>query len=50
MLLRVHIPTYTQPLGPRPSNVPLVRALWSLVEGIWGVEKGSWGVLGMMVV
>ena len=30
---------------PRPPNVPLLRALWSLVDGIWGVLKGSWGVL-----
>ena len=30
---------------PRPSNVPLLRALWSLLDGIWGLLKGSWGVL-----
>ena len=30
---------------PRPPNVPLLRALWSLLDGIWGVLKGSWGVL-----
>ena len=30
---------------PRPPNVPLLRALWSLVDGTWGVLKGSWGVL-----
>ena len=29
----------------RPPNVPLLRALWSLLDGIWGVLKGSWGVL-----
>ena len=28
---------------PRPPNVPLLRALWSLVYGIGGVLKGSWG-------
>ena len=28
---------------PAPSNVSLLRALWSLLEGIWGVLKGSWG-------
>ena len=30
---------------PRPPNVPLLKALWSLLDGIWGVLKGSWGVL-----
>ena len=30
---------------PRPPNVPLLRALWSLLDGIWGSLKGSWGVL-----
>ena len=30
---------------PRPPNVPLLRALWSLLDGIWGLLKGSWGVL-----
>ena len=30
---------------PRPPNVPLLRALWSLLDGIWCVLKGSWGVL-----
>ena len=30
---------------PRPPNVPLLRALWSLLDGIWSVLKGSWGVL-----
>ena len=30
---------------PRPPNVPLLRALWSLLDGIWGILKGSWGVL-----
>ena len=30
---------------PRPPNVPLLRALWSLLDGIWGFLKGSWGVL-----
>ena len=28
---------------PRPPNVPLFRALWSLLAGIWGLLKGSWG-------
>ena len=28
-----------------PINVPLLRALWSLLDGIWGVLKGSRGVL-----
>ena len=32
-------------LPPRPPNVPLLRALWSLLDGIWGISKGSWGVL-----
>ena len=30
---------------PSPANVPLLRALWSLLDGIWGVLKGSGGVL-----
>ena len=30
---------------PRPPNVPLLRALWSLLDGIWGLLKGSRGVL-----
>ena len=30
---------------PRPPNVPLLRAFWSLLDGIYGVLKGSWGVL-----
>ena len=30
---------------PRPPNVPLLRAVWSLLDAIWGVLKGSWGVL-----
>ena len=32
-------------LQPRPPNVPLLRALWSLLDGISGLLKGSWGVL-----
>ena len=24
-------------------NVPLLRALWSLLDGIWGLLKDSWG-------
>ena len=35
---------------PRPPNVPLLRALWSLLNGIWGVLKGSWGVHLMYIV
>ena len=34
--------------SPRPSNVPLLRALWYLLDGIWGLLKGSWGVLAGM--
>ena len=30
---------------PTSLNVPLLRALWSLLDGIWGSLKGSWGVL-----
>ena len=30
---------------PRAPNIPLLRALWSLLDGTWGVLKGSWGVL-----
>ena len=30
---------------PRPPNVPLLRALCSLLVGIWGNLKGSWGLL-----
>ena len=26
-------------------NVPLLKALWSLLDGIWGVLKGNWGML-----
>ena len=29
----------------RPPNVPLLRALWSLLDGILGLLKGGWGVL-----
>ena len=35
---------------PRPPNVPLLKALWSLLDGIWGVLKGSWGVLVAIVL
>ena len=42
-------PRYSSALSvellPRPPNVPLLRALWSLLDGIWGLLKGSWGVL-----
>ena len=30
---------------PRPPNVPLLRAWWSLLHGIGGFLKGSWAVL-----
>ena len=30
---------------PRPPNVPLLRALWSLFDGIRRVLKACWGVL-----
>ena len=33
---------------PRPPNVPLLRALWSLLDGIWGLLEGRWGVLVMI--
>ena len=33
-------------LGLHPPNVPLLKALRSLLDGIWGILKGSWGVLG----
>ena len=32
--------------GPRPPNVPLLRALWYLLDGMWGLLTGSCGVLG----
>ena len=32
--------------GPILPNVPLLRALWSLLDGIWRPLKGSSGVLG----
>ena len=35
---------------PRPPNVPLLRALWSLLDGIWGLLKGSWGVLVLRTI
>ena len=34
----------------RPSNVLLLRALWSLLDDIWGVLKGSWGVLAIQTI
>ena len=37
-------PSPTHKLPPRPPNVPLSRALWSLSDGLWGVLKESWGV------
>ena len=33
---------------PRPPNVALFRALWSLLVGIWGILKGSWGMLDLL--
>ena len=38
--------TSVQPHRSRPLNVPLLRALWSLLDGIWGSLKGSWGSAG----
>ena len=35
---------------PRPPNVTLLRALWSLLDGIWGLSKGSWGVLVLIPI
>ena len=29
-----------------PPDVPLLRALLSLLDGIWGILKGSWGGAG----
>ena len=43
--IRFHIPEFS--CSPRPPNVPLLRAIWSLLDGIWGLLKGSWGVLGI---
>ena len=40
----VQVPNITVSV-PRPPNVPLLRAFWSLLDGIWGILKGSWGVL-----
>ena len=31
--------------APRPPNVPLLRAFWSLLDDIWSISKASWGVL-----
>ena len=31
-------------------NVPLLRALWSLLDGIWGILKGSSRVLVMRII
>ena len=33
------------PILREAPNIPLIRALWSLLDGIWGLLKGSWGVL-----
>ena len=30
---------------PRPPNVPLLRASWSLLDGVRGVVKGIWAML-----
>ena len=37
VLSRIRNPIHLDP------NVPLFRALWSLLDGIWGARKGSWG-------
>ena len=37
-----------RPHDPRPPNLPLLGALWSLLDGIWGVLKGSWEVLDVV--
>ena len=37
--------SFEQVAVPRPPNVPLLRALRSLLDGTWGILKGSWGVL-----
>ena len=39
-----------QPGLPRLPNVPLLRALWSLLDGIWGLLKGSWKVYVLNLV
>ena len=39
-----HTPGAPISLNLDPPNVPLLRALWSLLDGIWGVLEG-WGVL-----
>ena len=33
---------------PTPANIPLLRALRSLLDGSWGVLRGSWGVLAVV--
>ena len=35
-----HRPTCEFCGEPRPPNVPLLRAIWSLLDGIWGSLKG----------
>ena len=43
--LELHLVPKQSLQEPRPPNVPLLRAIGSLLDGIWGVLKGSWGVL-----
>ena len=38
---RTFRPRAVPELPPRPPNVPLLRAFWSLLDGTWGVLKGS---------
>ena len=44
-LINPHLILFVLGPLPRPPNVALFRALWSLLDGIWGFLKGSWGVL-----
>ena len=46
--LRLEVPNIK--LLPTPPNIPLLRALWSVLDGTWGLLKGSWGVLVHSVI
>ena len=35
---------------PTTPNVPLLRALWSLLDGIWGILECTWGVLDVALI